>query len=165
MRSHLYKIWCSTSRNRIGYRYASFPYHRHKTGLHAVCHNKCSSLLTFHTLIPAHPHTISHSHTIFTPSPSTLTLLSHHHLPPPHPHTIFTSPSTLTPHHLLPYPHTTLTPSHSKDYGIWERGDKINHGETELNATSIGMAKVRGGEVKISTPPVFTQNATLLSGR
>jgi hypothetical protein len=28
------------------------------------------------------------------------------------------------------------------DYGIWERGDKTNHGETELNATSIGMAKV-----------------------
>jgi phosphorylase kinase alpha/beta subunit len=27
------------------------------------------------------------------------------------------------------------------DYGIWERGDKTNHGETELNATSIGMAK------------------------
>lgn len=27
------------------------------------------------------------------------------------------------------------------DYGIWERGDKSNHGETELNATSIGMAK------------------------
>ena len=30
----------------------------------------------------------------------------------------------------------------SQDYGIWERGDKSNHGETELNATSIGMAKV-----------------------
>ena len=29
-----------------------------------------------------------------------------------------------------------------QDYGIWERGDKTNHGETELNATSIGMAKV-----------------------
>eukprot|EP00731_Ephydatia_muelleri_P030533 Em0022g47a len=28
-----------------------------------------------------------------------------------------------------------------QDYGIWERGDKSNHGETELNATSIGMAK------------------------
>jgi len=27
------------------------------------------------------------------------------------------------------------------DYGIWERGDKANHGETELNASSIGMAK------------------------
>ncbi len=29
-----------------------------------------------------------------------------------------------------------------QDYGIWERGDKSNHGETELNASSIGMAKV-----------------------
>ncbi len=27
------------------------------------------------------------------------------------------------------------------DYGIWERGNKINHGITELNASSIGMAK------------------------
>ena len=27
------------------------------------------------------------------------------------------------------------------DYGIWERGDKRNHGVTELNASSIGMAK------------------------
>jgi len=27
------------------------------------------------------------------------------------------------------------------DYGIWERGDKINHGIAELNASSIGMAK------------------------
>lgn len=27
------------------------------------------------------------------------------------------------------------------DYGIWERGHKINHGLTELNASSIGMAK------------------------
>ncbi|XP_034472347.1 probable phosphorylase b kinase regulatory subunit alpha isoform X7 [Drosophila innubila] len=27
------------------------------------------------------------------------------------------------------------------DYGIWERGDKTNHGEPELNASSIGMAK------------------------
>ncbi|ELT89975.1 hypothetical protein CAPTEDRAFT_163062 [Capitella teleta] len=27
------------------------------------------------------------------------------------------------------------------DYGIWERGDKTNHGLPELNATSIGMAK------------------------
>ena len=28
-----------------------------------------------------------------------------------------------------------------QDYGIWERGDKSNHGERELNASSIGMAK------------------------
>jgi len=27
------------------------------------------------------------------------------------------------------------------DYGIWERGDKINRGNAELNASSIGMAK------------------------
>lgn len=27
------------------------------------------------------------------------------------------------------------------DYGIWERGNKINHGDAELNASSIGMAK------------------------
>jgi phosphorylase kinase alpha/beta subunit len=27
------------------------------------------------------------------------------------------------------------------DYGIWERGDKINHGNAELNASSVGMAK------------------------
>ena len=32
---------------------------------------------------------------------------------------------------------------HPQDYGIWERGDKTNHGQTELNATSIGMAKVQ----------------------
>ncbi len=27
------------------------------------------------------------------------------------------------------------------DYGIWERGNKINHGEPELNSSSVGMAK------------------------
>ncbi len=27
------------------------------------------------------------------------------------------------------------------DYGIWERGNKINHGDPELNASSMGMAK------------------------
>jgi phosphorylase kinase alpha/beta subunit len=27
------------------------------------------------------------------------------------------------------------------DYGLWERGNKINHGDVELNASSIGMAK------------------------
>lgn len=27
------------------------------------------------------------------------------------------------------------------DYGIWERGHKINHGNAELNASSVGMAK------------------------
>lgn len=33
--------------------------------------------------------------------------------------------------------HTYLTP----DYGIWERGDKINHGNAEINCSSVGMAK------------------------
>ncbi len=27
------------------------------------------------------------------------------------------------------------------DYGIWERGNKINHGTTEINCSSVGMAK------------------------
>ncbi|MDZ4261782.1 MAG: glycoside hydrolase family 15 protein, partial [Pseudomonadota bacterium] len=27
----------------------------------------------------------------------------------------------------------------SPDYGIWERGNKINHGQPELNASSLGM--------------------------
>ena len=27
------------------------------------------------------------------------------------------------------------------DYGIWERGNKINHGATEINCSSVGMAK------------------------
>lgn len=27
------------------------------------------------------------------------------------------------------------------DYGVWERGDKTNHGMAELNASSIGLAK------------------------
>ncbi|MFM6812624.1 MAG: glycoside hydrolase family 15 protein, partial [Dolichospermum sp.] len=27
------------------------------------------------------------------------------------------------------------------DFGIWERGNKINHGNAELNASSLGMAK------------------------
>lgn len=27
------------------------------------------------------------------------------------------------------------------DYGIWERGNKINHGGTEINCSSVGMAK------------------------
>lgn len=33
--------------------------------------------------------------------------------------------------------HTYCTP----DYGIWERGNKINHGTTEINCSSVGMAK------------------------
>jgi phosphorylase kinase alpha/beta subunit len=48
------------------------------------------------------------------------------------------------------------------DYGIWERGNKINHGDPELNASSIGMAKaalealngfnlfgIRGGQASV----------------
>lgn len=48
------------------------------------------------------------------------------------------------------------------DYGIWERGNKINHGKPELNASSVGMAKaaleaikglnlfgVRGGQASV----------------
>ncbi|OBS58184.1 hypothetical protein A6R68_10699, partial [Neotoma lepida] len=27
------------------------------------------------------------------------------------------------------------------DFGIWERGDKTNQGISELNASSVGMAK------------------------
>ena len=27
------------------------------------------------------------------------------------------------------------------DYGIWERGNKVNNGRTEINASSVGMAK------------------------
>lgn len=30
-----------------------------------------------------------------------------------------------------------------KDFGMWERGDKTNQGIPEINASSIGMAKVR----------------------
>ena len=33
-----------------------------------------------------------------------------------------------------------------QDYGVWERGDKTNHGQTELNSSSIGMSKVRASE-------------------
>lgn len=33
--------------------------------------------------------------------------------------------------------HAYCTP----DYGIWERGNKINHGTTEINCSSVGMAK------------------------
>lgn len=29
----------------------------------------------------------------------------------------------------------------TRDYGIWERGNKLNHGIVELNASSVGMAK------------------------
>lgn len=35
----------------------------------------------------------------------------------------------------------------SQDFGIWERGDKTNQGITELNASSVGMAKVSWEEM------------------
>lgn len=38
------------------------------------------------------------------------------------------------------YPRDLLSLSR-KDYGIWERGDKTNHGYLELNSSSVGMAK------------------------
>ncbi|MBO3458870.1 glycoside hydrolase family 15 protein [Aetokthonos hydrillicola Thurmond2011] len=34
------------------------------------------------------------------------------------------------------------------DYGIWERGNKINHGNAELNASSVGMAKAAMEAIK-----------------
>lgn len=36
----------------------------------------------------------------------------------------------------------TQTAASLQDFGIWERGDKTNQGITELNASSVGMAKV-----------------------
>ena len=43
-----------------------------------------------------------------------------------------------------------------QDYGIWERGDKTNHGLPELNASSIGTAKVRNSfTVKDSSEIAF----------
>ncbi|MEL6321888.1 MAG: glycoside hydrolase family 15 protein, partial [Cyanobacteria bacterium J06626_14] len=48
------------------------------------------------------------------------------------------------------------------DYGIWERGNKLNHGKPELNVSSVGMAKaaleamdglnlfgIRGGQASV----------------
>lgn len=53
------------------------------------------------------------------------------------------------------------------DYGIWERGNKSNHGQPELNSSSIGMALAalrainginlfgaRGGPSSVSSPKV-----------
>ncbi|KAG0263244.1 hypothetical protein BG011_009079 [Mortierella polycephala] len=63
------------------------------------------------------------------------------------------------------------------DYGIWERGNKINHGEPELNSSSIGMAVAalqainginlfgsRGGPSSVIhvLPDEFTRNYTTL---
>lgn len=43
------------------------------------------------------------------------------------------------------------------DYGIWERGDKTNHGLPELNASSIGMAKVGVHKTIEYVYPKYTQ--------
>ena len=50
-----------------------------------------------------------------------------------------------------------------QDYGIWERGDKTNHGLPELNASSIGTAKV-GNSLTIEdlSEIAFSQNMTLI---
>ncbi|KAI7862721.1 glycosyl hydrolases family 15-domain-containing protein [Spinellus fusiger] len=63
------------------------------------------------------------------------------------------------------------------DYGIWERGNKINHGQPELNSSSIGMAVAalrainginmfgkRGGPSSVIhvLPDELTRNATTL---
>ncbi|KAG5462798.1 MAG: glycosyl hydrolases family 15-domain-containing protein [Olpidium bornovanus] len=63
------------------------------------------------------------------------------------------------------------------DYGIWERGNKINHGEPELNSSSIGMAVAalqainglnlfgsRGGPSSVIhvLPDEITRNYTIL---
>jgi len=40
----------------------------------------------------------------------------------------------------------TQTAASLQDFGIWERGDKTNRGITELNASSVGMAKVSCGD-------------------
>lgn len=36
------------------------------------------------------------------------------------------------------------------DYGIWERGNKINHGKAEINASSVGMAKAALEAIEMS---------------
>ena len=44
------------------------------------------------------------------------------------------------------------------DYGIWERGNKINHGNPELNTSSLGMAKA-ALEAMAAEVPVISTNA------
>lgn len=58
------------------------------------------------------------------------------------------------------------------DYGIWERGDKTNHGLPELNASSIGMAKVYIKyyeryiiKVKVYDKVLYRNSATAMSKR
>jgi len=63
------------------------------------------------------------------------------------------------------------------DFGIWERGNKTNHGEPELNASSIGMVAAaleaidgldlfgaRGGanSTVLVVPDAISRNATVL---
>lgn len=45
----------------------------------------------------------------------------------------------------------------SQDYGMWERGDKTNQGITEINASSIGMAKVNMHMLTNTTNIIFHQ--------
>ena len=42
----------------------------------------------------------------------------------------------------------------TRDYGIWERGDKANHGQPERNASSIGVAKaaLEAGDLDLFGP-------------
>ncbi len=71
----------------------------------------------------------------------------------------------------------TLDSYRTPDYGIWERGNKINHGMPELNSSSIGMAVAalqaingvnlfgtRGGPASIIhvLPDEITRNYTTL---
>ena len=50
-----------------------------------------------------------------------------------------------------------------QDYGIWERGDKTNHGLPELNASSIGTAKVGNSfTMDDSRKFFFSQNTKMI---
>lgn len=49
---------------------------------------------------------------------------------------------------------TPRTAASLQDFGIWERGDKTNQGITELNASSVGMAKVSRGEGRQDLVPL-----------
>ncbi|KAI9007575.1 glycosyl hydrolases family 15-domain-containing protein [Phycomyces nitens] len=78
---------------------------------------------------------------------------------------------------LVFYIERTLGAYRTPDYGIWERGNKINHGQPELNSSSIGMAVAalrainginlfgpRGGPSSIIhvLPDELTRNVTTL---
>lgn len=63
---------------------------------------------------------------VFAPRPRVLNCLSAHSEVKPKFDLVFLSLSLFLP----------------QDYGMWERGDKTNQGIPEINASSIGMAKV-----------------------